>query len=122
MLFLVGLIILAVLLIASIITITIIMVKKKNKSSKISQPIPNTYTSPIAPAQPVAPSPAVTTVPAKPFGAVQTPITQTNLSAPVKKTSQEENIQLIKQYKELLDMGAITQEDYDKKKNELLGL
>ena len=42
--------------------------------------------------------------------------------APVVSTAsaQKENIELIKQYKELLDMGAITQEEYDKKKNKLL--
>ena len=28
----------------------------------------------------------------------------------------------LKQYKELLDMGAITQEEYDQKKKQLLGL
>lgn len=33
---------------------------------------------------------------------------------------QKENIELIKKYKELLDMGAISQEDYEKKKNKLL--
>ena len=39
----------------------------------------------------------------------------------VNKTSkQEEVIQTIKNYKELLDMGAITQEEYDTKKKELL--
>ena len=31
------------------------------------------------------------------------------------------NVKIIKKYKELLDMGAITQEDYDRKKTELLG-
>ena len=30
-------------------------------------------------------------------------------------------VKIIKKYKELLDMGAITQEDYDRKKTELLG-
>lgn len=32
----------------------------------------------------------------------------------------QNNIELIKQYKDLLDMGAITQEEYDEKKKELL--
>lgn len=36
--------------------------------------------------------------------------------------TQRTNMQLLKEYKELLDGGVITQEDYDKKKNELLGL
>ena len=31
------------------------------------------------------------------------------------------NLELLIKYKELLDMGAITQEEYDKKKRELLG-
>jgi hypothetical protein len=31
------------------------------------------------------------------------------------------NIQLLTEYKKLLDNGVITQEDYDRKKNELLG-
>lgn len=35
-------------------------------------------------------------------------------------TEQKNNIELIKQYKELLDMGAITQEEYEEKKKELL--
>ena len=34
--------------------------------------------------------------------------------------AQKNNIELIKQYKELLDMGAITQEEYEEKKKDLL--
>lgn len=32
----------------------------------------------------------------------------------------DDNVEIIKKYKELLDMGAITQEEYEKKKSELL--
>lgn len=35
-------------------------------------------------------------------------------------TKQTNNIEFIKQYKELLDMGAITQEEFDEKKKEIL--
>ncbi|MEE1011924.1 MAG: SHOCT domain-containing protein [Acutalibacteraceae bacterium] len=35
-------------------------------------------------------------------------------------TEQKNNIELIKQYKDLLDMGAITQEEYEEKKKDLL--
>lgn len=40
------------------------------------------------------------------------PVTQNNVSP----------VEMIKQYKELLDMGAITQEEFDAKKKQLLGL
>ncbi len=33
-----------------------------------------------------------------------------------------DSFELVKKYKELLDIGAITQEEYDKKKKELLNL
>ena len=39
-----------------------------------------------------------------------------------KKDEQEDEIEKLKKYKELLDDGAITQEEYDKKKKELLNL
>ena len=42
-----------------------------------------------------------------------------------KKTSgsmTEDHIEQIKKFKELLDIGAITQEEFDAKKKELLGL
>ena len=35
-------------------------------------------------------------------------------------TEQANNIEMLKKYKELLDIGAITQEEFDKKKQELL--
>ena len=35
-------------------------------------------------------------------------------------TKEDQNIELIKKYKELLDMGAITQEEFDQKKNSCL--
>lgn len=41
--------------------------------------------------------------------------------APPKPNAVASPTEEIKKYKELLDMGAITQEDYDRKKNELLG-
>lgn len=39
---------------------------------------------------------------------------------PSQQTAQANNIEMLKKYKELLDMGAITQEEYDAKKAELL--
>ncbi|MCR5202620.1 MAG: SHOCT domain-containing protein [Lachnospiraceae bacterium] len=39
-----------------------------------------------------------------------------------KSNLENDNITKIKKYKELLDAGAITQEEFDKKKNELLNL
>ena len=36
--------------------------------------------------------------------------------------SEKENIEKLKEYKKLLDDGIITQEDFDKKKQQLLGL
>lgn len=43
------------------------------------------------------------------------------LPEPIKEDS-EDDIQKLKSYKELLDTGVITQEEFDKKKKELLGL
>ena len=45
-------------------------------------------------------------------------------SEPVKEANEsiEDKIEAVKKYKELLDIGAITQEEYDLKKKELLGL
>lgn len=44
-----------------------------------------------------------------------------NQSAPVAHTQQSKSpVEQIKEYKELLDMGAITQEEFDAKKKELL--
>ena len=49
-----------------------------------------------------------------------------NVAETTKKENKDElkeelnNIELIKKYKELLDSGAITQEEFDKKKNEIL--
>ena len=62
------------------------------------------YTAP-AGAEPVTGAPAAPAAPAA--------------AAPVDAANSAEEI---KKYKELLDMGAITQEDFDKKKQELLGL
>lgn len=47
-----------------------------------------------------------------------------NEQLPADKVSEknEDNISLIKRYKELLDIGAITEEEYDKKKKELLNI
>ena len=39
-----------------------------------------------------------------------------------KTSSEEDNLDKIKKLKELLDMGAITQEEFDEKKKELLNL
>ena len=41
---------------------------------------------------------------------------------PAQKSAYEEPAAILKDYKELLDMGAITQEDFDSKKRELLSL
>lgn len=38
------------------------------------------------------------------------------------ETDEAKNIEMIVKYKELLDSGAITQDEYDKKKSEILGL
>lgn len=45
-------------------------------------------------------------------------------SEPAKEANEaiEDKIEAVKKYKELLDIGAITQEEYDSKKKELLGL
>ena len=49
------------------------------------------------------------------------PYPQTPPQMPVKQNNDSvNNIEMIKKYKELLDMGAITQEEFDKKKQELL--
>ena len=77
--------------------------------------------------EPVAPPPArpVAPPPKKP-APMQAPVMKAPpVSAPVPPNqvatmAQKNNIELIRQYKELLDMGAITQEEYDEKKKELL--
>ena len=62
--------------------------------------------------------------PHKEFSKVQFENLQTSnptTEAP-KTTSETSNIENIKKYKELLDMGIITQEEFDAKKKQLLGL
>ncbi len=85
------------------------------KEEKVSKPVP----TPMKPVAPPSPKP-VAPPPMRPVPK-QAPVMNTS-RAPVVSTAsaQKENIELIKQYKELLDMGAITQEEYDKKKNKLL--
>ena len=62
--------------------------------------------------------------PHKEFSKVQSKDMQTSkLTAEVSKTiSEASNIEDIKKYKELLDMGIITQEEFNSKKKQLLGL
>ena len=43
-----------------------------------------------------------------------------NISAPVQQTASP--AEELKKFKELLDMGAITQEEFDAKKKQILGL
>ena len=44
------------------------------------------------------------------------------VAIPVVKEVPVNNVEEIKKYKELLDMGIITQEEFDAKKKQLLGL
>ena len=48
----------------------------------------------------------------------QTPVTSNNIN--VTTNTKTDNIELLKKYKELLDMGVITEEEFKKKKEELL--
>lgn len=48
------------------------------------------------------------------------PLTTTNAPLAEKKTSEEEKLTLLLKYKDLLDKGVITQEEFDAKKKELL--
>lgn len=70
---------------------------------------------PVTPAEPVAPITHVST----------TPIEE-NKKAPVAEeksvTETKERIELLREYKKLLDEGILTQEEFDAKKKELLGL
>ena len=80
--------------------------KVLKKAPKAPAPVPVMY-APVPQPVPVPPAPA-----------------QMPVNAPVPEnqaaTEQKSNIEQIRQYKELLDMGAITQEEYDEKKKELL--
>jgi len=51
---------------------------------------------------------------------VETPVTQQEVATP--RNEFADNLGLIKQLKELFDIGAITQEEFDAKKKQLLGL
>ena len=48
----------------------------------------------------------------------QTPVTSNNVN--VTTNTKTDNIELLKKYKELLDMGVITEDEFKKKKEELL--
>ncbi len=80
--------------------------KVRKKAPRVPAPVPVMY-APVPQPVPVPPAPA-----------------QMPVNAPVPEnqaaTEQKSNIEQIRQYKELLDMGAITQEEYDEKKKELL--
>jgi len=116
------------------------MSKKPVQAAKPSQPAPPKPAAPSPQPKPAAPAPqpkpvsaaqkAANTVappPARPIAPVQSrpaPM-QSPASAPVPSNqastmAQKNNIELIKQYKELLDMGAISQEEYEEKKKKLL--
>lgn len=71
---------------------------QQRAAAAYAQPV---YAAPAAPVMPVAPA-----VP----------------TAPASATSQADAIDTLKKFKELLDMGAITQEEFDAKKKQLLGL
>lgn len=113
---------------------------KKEKSQKATQPAPQT--APVIPPSIPEVKPAYT--PAKHEDAdpertldysyaeiFYPPVSKTAVKtepekkpSPVSKNDMEHqlnNIQLLTEYKKLLDNGVITQEDYDRKKNELLG-
>ncbi len=113
--------------------------KTEVEESKKTEPVVEKVVSPIPP-KPAAPVPqpkpvsaaqkAASTVappPIRPVAPVQSrpaPM-QSPASAPVPSNqvstmAQKNNIELIKQYKELLDMGAISQEEYEEKKKKLL--
>lgn len=57
----------------------------------------------------------------KSFGAEATKITS-RFTKRINESKQDDSIETIKKLKELLDIGAITQEEFDLKKKELLGL
>jgi predicted Zn-dependent peptidase len=48
--------------------------------------------------------------------------TKTNINTKTTSTTASENISTIREYKKLLDDGIITQEEFDAKKKQLLGL
>ena len=101
-------------------------IKEEKKPEPVAPPKPPKPVAP-PPARPVAPPPArpVAPPPKKP-APMQAPVMKAPpVSAPVPPNqvatmAQKNNIELIRQYKELLDMGAITQEEFDEKKKELL--
>lgn len=105
-------------------------VKEEKKEEKIPEPVVE-KAAPQMPSKPVmpAPAPVVKQAPAKPVAPPPAPIRPAPVQMPVNTSvtnnqvttmAQKNNIELIKQYKELLDMGAITQEEYEEKKKDLL--
>ena len=105
-------------------------VKEEKKEEKIPEPVVE-KAAPQVPSKPVmpAPAPVVKQAPAKPVAPPPAPIRPAPVQMPVNTSvpnnqvttmTQKNNIELIKQYKELLDMGAITQEEYEEKKKDLL--
>lgn len=107
------------------------MSQKPVQAAKPSQPAPPKPAAPTPQPKPVsAAQKTASTVappPIRPVAPVQSrpaPM-QSPASAPVPSNqvstmAQKNNIELIKQYKELLDMGAISQEEYEEKKKKLL--
>lgn len=85
------------------------------------EPKPQPVVNPVAP-PPVrqAAPPPMRPAPMQPPVMNRPPVNVPMPSNQAATLAQKNNIELIKQYKELLDMGAITQEEYDEKKKELL--
>lgn len=94
---------------------------KKNKAAQTAEVQPAPAVAPIIPEFVTAPIQPV--VEAKPE---ETPVTEEKSADTPEIQSEVEKQQavmkLLTEYKKLLDSGVITQEDYDKKKKELLGL
>ena len=88
----------------------------------VAEPVPATEPAsavviepvPVAPAEPVSDLPPVEVTGSTPA--------EEKVRDTIPVSQEMENLQLIKVLKELLDSGAITQEEYDLKKKQLLGL
>ena len=83
-------------------------------------PVPPAYSAgaPVPPAYSAGPSPVYPGTPVPP------PVQRSAYAAqkPAEKMSEERRLDLIERYAQLLKDGVITQEDFDAKKKQLLGL
>lgn len=79
--------------------------------------------SPYAPQPPMPPVPPMPRVPVAPFGAPapQAPFVPP-IAAPAPQSAAQDPVEELKRYKDLLDDGIITQEEYDAKKKQILNL